>query len=527
MRKKAFFELMPATIFMASAYLIPIVMLVIYAFEIGGKMSIFTSLNIHILEFTLYQAVLSTLLAMVIGLPGAYLIGRTKFKFKSIFTALSTVPFVMPAISMTLGFITFFGHSGILNSYFLWPLFHVRFEPLFTLLAIVMGNAFYNFPLTMIIVGGAVSTLDPVYSESARIDGASKFKSFILIDLPILIPSIAAAGLLTLIYCFTSFAVVLVLGGAQFSTFEVQIYMYLRTLLDFRGAMVLTIIQVLFVGAFSALFAFLRRSSGVFSQEISKKYYKFPAWGFVYIFAIVLFIFGPMFSQIFSGFWNFQKSTFTLEWFAKLFSGDMDAYIGNSTIFAILWTAVFSTASATINVFLSITSAHAIQKLKLPFFDALFTSSLAISSVTIAFGYVVLQNYISIPFPVSIILIYTVLSFPIGLQTLLAGWDRFPLEVDEAASMDGANWFQKTLMVRMPILKPQIISTFFFSFAIAMGEMGATLVLYNPEFPTISVSAYKLFSSMHVPEAQALGSILTVSIFVIFYLLEKPIFRED
>lgn len=527
MKKSTFFELTPAVIFTAGAYILPILALFLYTYGIGGKISIFNTLNFQIFKFTTYQAVLSTLLAIAIGLPGAYLIGKTRFKFKGIFTALSTVPFVMPSISMTLGFISFFGHTGVLNSYFLWPVFHVRFEPLFSLLGVVMGNAFYNFPLTMMIVGGAISILDPVYAEAAKIDGASRLRSFISVELPILLPSIIAAALLTFIYCFMSFAVVLVIGGAQFSTVEVQIYMYLTTLLDFKGAMGLTMLQIFFIGIIASIFAALRKSADTFSQETSRKISKFPSWGFVYVACIFIFVFGPILSQIFTGFWNFQNSTFTLEWFERLFSGSMDPYIGNSVFMAIIWTVIFATSSAALTILLSITAAHAVMKIKIPVFEALFTSALAVSPVTLAFGYLVIQNYIPITFPFEIIPIYTMLSFPIGFQTILAGWQRFPSEIDEAASVDGANWIQKTFMIRIPVLKPQIISTFFFAFAISMGEMGATLVLYNPQFPTISVSAYKLFSSMHVPEAQAFGAILTIVTFVIFYVLERPILRDN
>ncbi len=527
MNKRSFFELAPALLFTVGAYIFPIAMLFIYTYGMGGKISIFNALNFQIFKFTTYQAILSTILAVAMGLPGAYLVGRTRFKFKGIFAALSTVPFVMPSISMTLGFISFFGHSGILNTYFLWPIFHVRFEPLFTLLGVVMGNAFYNFPLTMIIVGSAISILDPVYAEVAKIDGASRLRSFISVELPILLPSVIASALLIFIYCFTSFTVMLVIGGAQFSTLEVQIYMYLTTLLDFKGAIGLTLIQICFIGLIASVFSILRRSSGTFSQEISRTNSKFPLWGFFYILGVFIFVFGPILSQIFTGFWNFQNSTLTLEWFERLFSGRIDPYIGNSVFSSIIWTLTFSTLSAILTIVLSITAAHAVTKIKIPIFDALFTSALAVSPVTLAFGYLVIQNYVPLTFPLEIIPIYTMLSFPIGFQTLLAGWQRFPSEIDEAASVDGANWIQKIFMIRIPILKPQIISTFFFSFAISMGEMGATLVLYNPRFPMISASAYKLFSSMHVPEAQAFGSMLTIAIFLIFYILERPILKDN
>ncbi len=145
MKKSIFFELTPAIFFTAGAYIFPIVILFVYTYKLNGNVSIFNTLNFQIFKFTTYQAVLSTMLAVAMGLPGAYLIGRTKFKFKGIFMALSTVPFVMPSISMTLGFISFFGHSGVLNAYFLWPIFRVRFEPLFTLLGVVMGIEIEKF----------------------------------------------------------------------------------------------------------------------------------------------------------------------------------------------------------------------------------------------------------------------------------------------------------------------------------------------------------------------------------------------
>ncbi len=525
MKRRYVLSLLPAAIFTAVFYLLPIIILFVYTYKTGT--SVFNSLNLRIFEFTLYQALLSTLMSFAMGLPGAYLLGRTRFRFKGIFAALSTVPFVMPSISMTLGFISFFGHNGIFNSYFLWPIFHVRFEPLFTLLGVMMGNAFYNFPLTMMIVGSAISNLDPVYAEAARIDGASKFKSFLFIEFPIILPSVVSALILTFIYCFTSFAVVLVIGGAQFSTIEVQIYMYLTTLVDFRGAMDLTILQITLIGSVVSVLGILRKRAGIFSQEVSHSNSKFPRWGFLYLAGVTVFVFGPIISQVFAGFWNFQNSTFTLEWIEHLFSGKMNPYIGNSVIAAILWTGIFSLSSAFLTVILSITSSYAVNKIKSELFDIIFTSSLAISPVILAFGYLVLQNWIPINFPSEIIPIYTILSFPIGFQIFLSGWQRFPKEIDEAASVDGANWFQRLTMIRIPILKPQVISTFFFAFAISMGEMSATMVLYNPEFPTISISAYRLFSSMHVPEAQALGSILTIATFVIFYILERPLFREN
>ena len=167
-----------------------------------------------------------------------------------------------------------------------------------------------------------------------------------------------------------------------------------------------------------------------------------------------------------------------------------------------------------------------VQKRKLHLLDAVFTSPLAVSPVTLAFGYIILQGYLYLTFPVEIVAIYTIISFPIGFQIFSSAWERFPDSVDDAASIDGANFWVKLFKIHLPILKKQIWSSFLFSFAISMGEMGATMVLYDPRFPTISVSAYRLFSSRHIPQAQALGTLLTLSTFAIFYVLEKPFFSK-
>jgi thiamine transport system permease protein len=521
-KKRENIELLPTIVLMVGAFLIPLFLIVLYAFKSEGGLNFFSPLNLHVVKFTFYQAMLSALLATALGLPAAYLIGKTSFKFKGIFSAFSSVPFVMPSVSMALGFFTFYGSNGLLNEYFLWPLFHVKFEPLFSLLGIVMGNAFYNFPLVMLIVGGALAGVNPVYLEAAKIDGASTFKGFFHVELPIIFPSLVSAFLLAFIYCFTSFAVVLMLGGARYATMEVQIYMYLKTLLDFKDAAALTILQLTFVFLLSFALSALKKGFGAFSQELSTSKAKFPLWGYFYMLFIGIFAFGPIFSQVFGGFWDFQRSHFTFEWMQSLFSGRMDPYIGNSIFLAILWTLVFALTSAFFVVILSSVSGHAVQKKKTRFWDAFLTSPLSVSPVTLAFGYVVLQGYIYIAFPIEMIVIYTVISFPIGFQIFSSAWERFPTSIEDAASIEGANFRVKLFRIYLPILKPQMLSSFLFSFAIAIGEMGATMVLYDPRFPTISVSAYRLFSSRHMPQAQALGTLLTLATFAIFYTMEKP-----
>ena len=102
---------------------------------------------LRIIGFTIWQAILSTLLSVLMGLPGAYLLARYDFRGKRLIQALTTVPFVLPSIIVVLGFVRFFGNNGILNR-FLMALFGLAEPPLrilYSLQAILLAHAFSCF----------------------------------------------------------------------------------------------------------------------------------------------------------------------------------------------------------------------------------------------------------------------------------------------------------------------------------------------------------------------------------------------
>jgi thiamine transport system permease protein len=173
--------------------------------------------NRRVIFFTIKQAALSTLLTLILGLPGAYLVAKYDFPGKSVLKAITTVPFVLPSIIVSLGFILLFGNNGILNRW-LMQLFQLDAPPLrilYSLKAIILAHAFYNFPLVVRLVSAVWVSIDPKIEDAARSLGAKEFSVFWHITLPLILPGIIASLALTFIFCFMSFAVVLVLGGVK------------------------------------------------------------------------------------------------------------------------------------------------------------------------------------------------------------------------------------------------------------------------------------------------------------------------
>lgn len=247
--------------------------------------------NASKIRFTIFQALLSSVLTALLGLPGAYLVGRTKIHpvIRRTFRVMSSIPFVLPGITMAIGFFLVFGKNGVYTRFL--NTFGLDVRILYTFSAVLLGHVFYNFPLFIRIVGEAWENIDGYVIEAAKVDGASGWEIFSKIEIPMLLPSILRAFFLTYIYTFTSFSVVLILGGIQFSTLEVAIYMYSRVTFDFRAAATLMIFQIIlisFIGYFTSL-----------KREVHEKHHyrhldNFPKWGYVFFTISAILIFIPL-----------------------------------------------------------------------------------------------------------------------------------------------------------------------------------------------------------------------------------------
>jgi len=200
----------------------------------------------RIIWFTTWQATLSTLLTLVVALPGAYVFARFNFPGKNLLQALTTVPFVLPTVVTAAAFRALLGNNGLVNSW-LMAMFDLATPPIRldqTVPFFLLAHVFYNYALVLRIVGGYWAGLDRSLAAAARMLGASPWQTFRRITLPLLAPAIGSSALLVFIFCFTSFGVVLILGGPGHGTIEVEIYRQSVQLFNLPMAALLSLIQI-------------------------------------------------------------------------------------------------------------------------------------------------------------------------------------------------------------------------------------------------------------------------------------------
>ena len=175
--------------------------------------------TLEIAWFTLWQATVSTVLTLLAGLPLAWALARFRFRGRSLVEALVLVPFVLPTVVVATAFVALLP-DGVERS--VW--------------AILLAHVFFNVAVVVRVVGSFWAGLDPKLGDAAATLGASPGQRHLRVTLPLLAPALASAASIVFLFCFTSFGVIVVLGGLRFATLESEIYNQAARLFDLRDS---------------------------------------------------------------------------------------------------------------------------------------------------------------------------------------------------------------------------------------------------------------------------------------------------
>jgi thiamine transport system permease protein len=507
----------------------------------------------RVLGFTIWQAALSTILTVIVGLPGAYLVGRYQFRGKGLLRALTAVPFVMPALVVAAGFNALLGERGWINL----ALNALGSSPLQitgTLTAILLAHIFYNTTIVIRIVGDYWSHLDPRLTQAARTLGADRWQTFWAVTLPLLAPALLTAALLVFIFDFTSFGVILVLGGPRFATLEVEIYRQTFAFFDLPAAGTLALLQLAVTFAltlgYSRLSARLSAPGQLRSTEWTQKplqTLRRKIGAGIVVAVLFVLLLSPLAALAarsvarleaergqrggvrYGLTHDYYSALFTNERGQAFFATPIDA-LGNSVRYAI-FTVGLSLAFG-IPTAWALAQPRSNDSAKRPFgvsryYEAGLMLPLGTSSVTLGLGFLIAFN--QPPFnlrasPLLIPLAHTLIAFPFVVRTLLPAWRGVRPAWRSAAAALGASPGEVWRRIDLPLVGRAAIVAAAFAFAISFGEFGATALISRPEFPTASVAIYSFIGqpgALNYGRALAMSTILMIATASSILLIER------
>lgn len=491
----------------------------------------------QVIWFTFAQAIASTALTLAIGFPIAYLLARYKFPLHGFINGLVTVPFVLPTVVVAVAFLVLLRPDGwaggLLGGW--WGASPPDLRG--TLAAVLIAHVFYNVSVVVRIVGGLLDQLDPAIEDAAAVLGANKWNIFTKVTLPLVRPALISAALVVFLFTFTSFGVVLFLGGPGNSTLEVEIHRQTALLLNLPVAAALSISQLVMVAVLATISLKQQRGAAVEQPLVGGRAgarqrvastigERSVVLGMI---LVSLGFFGaPLLAMVLRSLRS-GSTVFTLEWYRRLFDPS-STVLGRSAIEAVWNSLQFAAVATVVAVVVGLSASFVIVRgpeIWRRWFEVLLLLPLGVSAVTVGFGFIVgldepplnLRNsWWLIPMAQALV------STPFVVRVLVPVLASIESRIHEAAAVLGASPLRTLWEVDLPLIGRAVGLAAGFAFAMSLGEFGATVFIARADTVTVPVAIMRLLGlpgASNYGQAMALSSILMALTFSSMLVVSK------
>jgi thiamine transport system permease protein len=496
---------------------------------------------VDILGFTAYQALLSTVASVALGLPGAWILSRFEFPGRRTLRSVTILPFVLPSIMVAIGFVAMFGRRGTLNAV-LGAVGLPQVELLFTLEAVIVAHAFYNAPLVTRVVTAAWESVDARAVETARSLGASPTRAFRDVVVPQLVPAVAVGATLTFVFTFASFPIVLALGGFQLATVEVWIFKLVSELEYAEAAALATVETAISLGLTYAYLRYEGRTAGqgtganplprrsLWPESADPRVLatRLAVVGYSVV-ACVVFV-GPIASMLVASVTGTEGVTLAHYRFLAERQTTGAAFqvrplpaIRNSVLFGVATLAVALPMGVVVSV-LSVRSGWRGRVV-----DTLAMAPLAVSGIVVGlgllrglvFGVDLFGVRVTVTGTVAIVAAHAVAAYPFVTRNVAPLLSQLDPRLVESARSLGATRARALWDVELPLVSAGVVAGAAFAFAISVGEFDSTVILASGSGSYTMPVAVERYLGRRLGPATAMGSILLVVTAASFVVIDR------
>lgn len=447
---------------------------------------------------TLWLGLISGIGATVIGFLFAYVDSYvdTKSKIiKKLFNLVSVLPVVSPPFVLSLSAIFLFGRTGLVTR----NLLNLSQTSLYGWKGIALVQILTFFPVCYLMLKGLLKNVDPSLEEAARNMGASRFQVFKTVTLPLLLPGIGNAFLVTFIESVADFANPMIIGG-NFDTLATSIYLQLTGAYDKSGATAMAVVLLtISMGLFVLEKYYLERKSvatltGKASRErqlITDKAVRFPlitVCMLITVFVLIMYALVPL-GSLFK-IWG-RDYSLSLKWYQYIFKNNGWRVFTDSIMLSLV--------ASPITAFLSMIIAYLVVKRKFAGKEIMeFVAMLAMAVPGTVLGVGFIRGFNSGLFHTGflsgiygtaaiLVIVFVVRSLPIGTRSAIAALRQIDKSIEEAAYDMGANSGKVFTTVTLPLIRDSFISSLVTTFVRSITAISAVILLVTPKYLLITV----------------------------------------
>lgn len=469
----------------------------------------------RVVYFSLYQATLSTLFSILFAIPVALAFYRRNFLFKRWLLRVFSVAFVLPSLIGVFGIVAIYGNSGFINE-----MLGEKFLNIYGLSGILLAHIFFNAPLAIRIFYQSLSLIDTNQHKLSTQLGLSAYEKFRHLEFPIIKQEIPQIASLIFMLCFTSFAVVMALGGGPKSTtIEVAIYQAIKYDFDLNLAALLSVLQILIcifltllVQKFSNTLknrSFYDRNSIFFSDSLGLK-----ISDFILIILSAFLVLPPIIAIILSGI-N-QKSLTVLQ--------------SSQLLKALLNSISIAFSSAILSMFLAIciilaSRAYKMEKAHMwaTFLELGGTIILIAPSIVISTGLFILLNPFVNVFDYVfyiVVVVNSLMALPFIIRSLSQNFFTIEQEYQNLCKSLGIGGVSKLFLIEFKALRKPLLHGISLSFVLSLGDLSAIALFGSWDFKTLPLLLFEQMGSYDMDGAAVSALVLLVFCFLSFGVIE-------
>ena len=418
----------------------------------------------------------------------AYATTYLKIPHKRLFRILAILPMISPPFVISLAAILLFGRSGLITR----SLLGIRSD-IYGFWGLMLTQTLSFFPVGYLMLTNLLQNIDPSIEEASQALGASRWKVFLTVTLPLMVPGLANAALLIFIQSLADFGNAIVIGG-NYTTMAVQIYQQGIGSYDMAGATALAVVLLLI-----SMFAFYLQQvvigkksyitvTGKAAKErvlIRNKVATIPIY--IVCISISLLVVG-MYALVpygaFVRLWGADYS-FTDRWIRYVLTIGR-RYILDSTTLAVIATPIAS--------ILGIVSAFLIVRKRFPgkrIIESSILMAIALPGTVIGLGYVLSYNappLILTGGALILVVALVIRSMPVGTRSAIAALKQIDPSIEEAANICGASSQKVFTSVTIPLIKPVFFSSMVYAFIRGMTLVSTIIFLVSARWQMLTVA---------------------------------------
>ncbi len=462
--------------------------------------------------------ILSALVGLLFAYVEVYVKVRTRF-MSGLFKVVSMLPVVSPPFVLSLSMIMLFGKAGIITRHMLGIYDNNVYG--FWGIAIVQTMTF--FPVCYMMFRGLLKNIDPSMEEAARDMGASRFKVFTSVTLPLLLPGIGNAFLVTFIESIADFANPMIIGGS-YDTLATTIYLQITGAYDKNGAcaMAVVLLGITMIMFLVQKFYLERKTAATLTGKASRarmliedKSVTVPLTVFcsaIALFVVLMYVcvpFGALFRT-----WG-RDFTLTTRWFEQVFT----RYKGFK---AFQDSFLLSLIAAPITALLSMIISYLVVKRKFKtkgFIEVVSMLAMAVPGTVLGIGYIrgfaggvfhsgFLQGIYGTG--VILVIVFVVRSLPTGTRSGISALRQIDKSIEESAYDMGAGSLKVFTSVTLPLIKDSFLSGLVTAFVRSITAISAIILLVTPSYLLITVQINEFAEKGSYGIACAFATILII-----------------